>query len=202
MEEITQHLLQAYHQNIDNRLEGECLDKPLYIHYEVKANDCAWNISMKWRIKNCGLRIVHYEGPQSLMWLSWEKKKPLIVGKFNDIQPCPVHAVGCIYWKRIHFAGMSMGGALQLLLELQYISHGIPITKPQRDTMVEKTKAMLLAHITQLAKDSSSSRLQEFNVWCQRTGGTNASYRADVVSKLKSVEIAEATRFNLVSFKA
>ena len=68
--------------------------------------------------------------------------------------------------------------------------------------MVEKTKAMLLAHITQLAKDCSISKFQEFNVWCQRTGGTNASYRADVVSKLKSIEIAEATRSNLASFKA
>ena len=40
-----------------------------------QMRDCARNISMKWRIKHCGLRIVHYEGPQSLMWLSWESER-------------------------------------------------------------------------------------------------------------------------------
>ena len=95
-----------------------------------------------------------------------------------------------------------MGGALQLLLELQYISGALQQLKSTRDNALETTKGSLLKKIKELSEDPKSRSFDELNTWCQSTGGTNAGYRADVVSRLKSVEAAQQTRFNTSSFKA
>ena len=91
---------------------------------------------------------------------------------------------------------------MQLLLELQYINQSLHLIRNQREQNLENAKDNLLRKITELAADPNSKGFGEMDSWCQRAGGTNASYRADVVSKLKSVEILEETRFNAASFKA
>ena len=91
-----------------------------------------------------------------------------------------------------------------MLIELQYFYQALgPVMKSlPRDQTLDVSKMSILNKITRLAVDTTSANFHELNSWCSSTGGSHASYRADVVSNLKSLEIIESTRLNTASFKA
>lgn len=106
---------------------------------------------------------------------------------------------------KVWCAGLSMGGTLQLLLELQFFIQAtghLSKNSQQKGNVLKQAKSALLNRVTRLATDLSSPSFSCLDEWCSSTGGTHSSYRADVVSNLKSLEIIEATRFNTASLKA
>lgn len=110
----------------------------------------------------------------------------------------------CRHWQsRLACAAeCSVGGILQLLLELQYFSQALrPILRPPRDQLLDQALASIAEKVDQLANDEEDAVYQEFDGWCETVQGGSMGGRADLVAKLQTKGIINVTRMNVASFK-
>lgn len=99
-------------------------------------------------------------------------------------------------------AECSVGGILQLMLELQYFSQALrPVLRPPRDQLLDQAMASVAEKVDQLADTEEDALFDELDSWCDTVQGGNMGGRAELVAKFRSKDIINVTRMNVASFK-
>lgn len=100
------------------------------------------------------------------------------------------------------FAECSVGGILQLLLELQYFGQSLrPVLRPPRDQLLDQALHAIEEKVDAVASEEGDPLYADFDEWCETVQGGSMGGRAEMVANFMTKDISNSTRWNVASFK-